>query len=193
MQQWRKDSTLGTLLAVIAHIRTPQQYALFTDYLKASNKALPKAARVKPLQPIKPVVTRWNSYYNALKRATYLQGGFNLYIKKHISRVAYEERRGTQTDAPAWIRSGGLQAADWAVITEYQRCLQPLKITTKRLKGRSKHHGNNYSAIHEVLPMFEYLLDQLEKLAEPFTNVDFKAHDKAPEGKYYPYLYASSC
>lgn len=80
------------------------------------------------------------------------------------------------------MRSGGLQAADWAVITEYQRCLHPLKITTKRLEGRSKHHSSNFGAIHEVLPVFEYLLDQLEKLAEPYANVDFDAHEEAPEG-----------
>jgi hypothetical protein len=50
---------------------------------------------------IKPVITRWNSYYSALERATYLKGGFDLYIEKHVSRVAYEERRDTQSDAPA--------------------------------------------------------------------------------------------
>ena len=122
-----------------------------------------------------------NSYYSALERATYLKGGFNLYIEKHVSRVAYEERRGTHSDAPAWMRSGGLQAADWAVITEYQRCLEPLKITTKRLEGRGKHHSSNFGAIYEVLPVFEYLLDQLEKLAEPYADVVFDAHEEAPE------------
>ncbi|EFQ91334.1 hypothetical protein PTT_11852 [Pyrenophora teres f. teres 0-1] len=157
------------------------QYALFTECLEASNNDLPAAARVKILRPIKPVVTRWNSYYSALERATYLKGGFDLYIEKHVSRVAYEERRGTQSDAPAWMRSGGLQAADWAVVTEYQRCLEPLKITTKRLEGRGKHHGSSFGAIHEVLPVFEYLLDQLEKLAEPYADVVFDAHEEAPE------------
>jgi hypothetical protein len=138
MQQWRKNSALGTLLAVIHYIKTPQQHQLFTDCLIASNNELPAAARVKLLRPIKPVVTRWNSYYNALERATYLKGGFDLYIEKHISRVAYEDRRGARSEVPAWMRSGGLQSADWAVITEYQRCLQPLKVATKRLEGRGK-------------------------------------------------------
>lgn len=178
---WRKHGALGTLLSVITYIKTPQQHALFTECLKASNNDLPAAARVKMLRPIKPVVTRWNSYYSALERATYLKGGFDLYIEKHVSRVAYEERRGTQSDAPAWMRSGGLQAADWAVITEYQRCLEPLKITTKRLEGRGKHHSSNFGAIYEVLPVFEYLLDQLEKLAEPYADVVFDAHEEAPE------------
>ncbi|EAT76060.2 hypothetical protein SNOG_16572 [Parastagonospora nodorum SN15] len=172
---WRKHGALGTLLSVTTYIKTLQQHALFTECLKASNNNLPAAARVKILRPIKPVVTRWNSYYSALERATYLKGGFDLYIEKH------KERRGTQSDAPAWMRSGGLQAADWAVVTEYQRCLEPLKITTKRLEGRGKHHGSSFGAIHEVLPVFEYLLDQLEKLAEPYADVVFDAHEEAPE------------
>ncbi|KAK1912941.1 hypothetical protein P3342_004877 [Pyrenophora teres f. teres] len=140
---WRKHGALGTLLSVITYIKTPQQYALFTECLEASNNDLPPL-RVKILRPIKPVVTRWNSYYSALERATYLKGGFDLYIEKHVSRVAYEERRGTQSDAPAWMRSGGLQAADWAVVTEYQRCLEPLKITTKRLEGRGHTWANRF-------------------------------------------------
>jgi hypothetical protein len=190
MQQWRKNGALGTLLAVINYIKTPQQHQLFADCLLASNNDLPASARVKILRPIKPIVTRWNSYYNALERATYLKGGFDLYIERHVSRAAYEERRGAKNDTPAWMRSGGLQAADWAVITEYQRCLEPLKITTKRLEGRGKHHGSNFGAIHEVIPVFEYLLDQLEKLAKPFVDVVFDAHEEAPKGKFYTYLCA---
>jgi hypothetical protein len=102
----------------------------------------------------------------------------------------YEERRGSTVEAPAWVRSGGLQAADWAVITEYQRCLYPLKVATKQLEGSSKRHGSNFGAIHEVLPVLEYLLDHLERLAEPYADVDFDAHEEAPEGKYYTYLCA---
>ncbi|KAI1679452.1 Dimer-Tnp-hAT dimerization containing protein [Pyrenophora tritici-repentis] len=135
--------------------------------LEASNNDLPAAARVKILQPIKLVVTRWNLYYSALKRATYLKSGFDLYIEKHVSRVAYEERRGTQSDAPAWMRSGGLQAADWAVVTD------------------------SFRAIHEVLPMFEYLLDQLEKLAEPYADVKAEEYYRKLDDS--PVYYAATC
>jgi hypothetical protein len=38
--------------------------------------------------------------------------------------------------------------------------------------------------------MFEYLLDQLEKLAEPYRDVVFDAHAKAPKGEFYTYLCA---
>ncbi|KAI0569282.1 Dimer-Tnp-hAT domain containing protein, partial [Pyrenophora tritici-repentis] len=57
--------------------------------LEASNNDLPAAARVKILQPIKLVVTRWNLYYSALKRATYLKSGFDLYIEKHVKAEEY--------------------------------------------------------------------------------------------------------
>ncbi|KAI1522888.1 hypothetical protein PtrCC142_011668 [Pyrenophora tritici-repentis] len=57
--------------------------------LSASNNDLPAAARVKILQPIKLVVTRWNLYYSALKRATYLKSGFDLYIEKHVKAEEY--------------------------------------------------------------------------------------------------------
>lgn len=140
---------------------------------------------------MRPVVTRWNSYFNALERATYLKGGFDLYIEHHVSRVAFNERRGiNNNDAPQWMRTGRLLAADWAVITEYQRCLELLKTSTKRLEGRSKHHQSAFGAIHEVLPVFEYLLDQLEKLAEPYAHVDFEAHNEVLEGQYHSYLCA---
>jgi hypothetical protein len=58
MQQWRKNGPLGTLLAVINYIKTPQQHQLFADCVFASNNDLPAGARVKILRPIKPVITR---------------------------------------------------------------------------------------------------------------------------------------
>ncbi|KAI1522556.1 hypothetical protein A1F96_11089, partial [Pyrenophora tritici-repentis] len=108
--------------------------------LEASNNDLPAAARVKILQPIKLVVTRWNLYYSALKRATYLKSGFDLYIEKH---------------------------------------------------GRGKHYGSSFRAIHEVLPMFEYLLDQLEKLAEPYADVKAEEYYRKLDDS--PVYYAATC
>jgi hypothetical protein len=40
-------------------------------------------------------------------------------------------------DVAPWMRSTGLSAADWSVITEYLEVLKPLKLATKRLEGRS--------------------------------------------------------
>jgi hypothetical protein len=73
------------------------------------------------------------------------------------------------------MRSGGLNAADWAVITEYIAVLQPLKFTTKRLEGIGK--GGRFGAIYEIIPVFEYLLARFEELVLPFEDVDYEQPD----------------
>jgi hypothetical protein len=80
------------------------------------------------LEPVKPVVTRWNSYYSCFERAVKLQVAVNAYANSHINRVktedAYARSRNNQLpDAPAWMRSDGLSAADWQVVTEYMDVL----------------------------------------------------------------------
>jgi hypothetical protein len=76
------------------------------------------------------------------------------------------------------MRSTGLTAADWAVITEYQDCLEPLKLATERLEGRGK--AGKFGAIYEIIPVFEYILGALEARTRPFERVDFNPTD-APE------------
>ena len=61
MQEWRRDSPLGILLSVITYIKTPQQYALFESFQRLAHRELPVEQR-NVLEPVKPVVTRWNSY-----------------------------------------------------------------------------------------------------------------------------------
>ncbi|KAI1560631.1 hypothetical protein A1F97_11252, partial [Pyrenophora tritici-repentis] len=184
MREWRKDGPIGVLVDVINYIKTPQQYELFRGYQRLANNNLPAEGRLKVLEPVKPVVTRWNSYYAAFERATKLQAAYNLYAEHHINRVILEDahaaqRNNKRPDAPNWMRSTGLRAADWAVIAEYQDCLEPLKYATKRLEGRSK--DGKYGAIYEVIPVFEYVLSKLEARARPFEHVDFNAHAEAPE------------
>jgi hypothetical protein len=77
------------------------------------------------------------------------------------------------------MRSTGLLSADWAVITEYINCLQPLKNATSRLEGRGK--TGKFGALYEIIPVFEYLLGALEISAKPFEHVNFNAHAEAPE------------
>jgi hypothetical protein len=57
--------------------------------------------------------------------------------------------------------------------------LKPLKECTKRLKGRGKR--GNFSAILEVIPVFEYLLVILELRLQTYENVAHNAHPEAPE------------
>ena len=48
-------------------------------------------------------------------------------------------------------------SGDWADITEYISVLRPLKLAIKRLKGRGC--SGYFSAIHEIIPVFKYLLN----------------------------------
>lgn len=112
-----------------------------------------------------------------------LQSTFNKYINYHVNTQqdadAQAASRNNQTPkAPAWMRSGGLTAHGWAVITEYIEILQPLKAATKRFEGRGK--CGRFGAIYEVLPIFEYLLREFEQRSQLYNVVDFKQHD-APE------------
>jgi hypothetical protein len=68
MREWRRDGPLGTLLSVITFIKTPQQYALFESFQRLAHRELPVEQR-KVLEPVKPIVTRWNSYYSCFERA----------------------------------------------------------------------------------------------------------------------------
>ena len=73
-------------MAVINYIKTPQQYELFESFQRLAHKELSNADDdVKILQPVKPVVTRWNSYYSCFERAAKLQPAVNAYANYHIS------------------------------------------------------------------------------------------------------------
>jgi hypothetical protein len=77
LQEWRKDGPLGVLIDFINYIKTPQQYELFREFQRAANAELPAGERFRVLEPVKPVVTCWNSYHAAFKRATQLQAAYN--------------------------------------------------------------------------------------------------------------------
>lgn len=160
LNNWRRQGPLSTLIDVIHYIRTPQQYKIFRNFQCIANRELPSGSK-KLLQLVEPIITRWNSYCSTFERAVKLQSTFNKYINYHVNTQqdadAQAASRNNQTPkAPAWMRSGGLTAHDWAVITEYIEILQPLKAATKRFEGRGK--CGRFGAIYEVLPIFEYLL-----------------------------------
>ncbi|KAI1569536.1 Dimer-Tnp-hAT domain containing protein [Pyrenophora tritici-repentis] len=187
MGEWRRDGPLGVLLSVINYIKTPQQYELFSSFQTLAHRELPTDAPEedrKVLEPVKPVVTRWNSYYSCFERAVKLQSAVNAYANHHIRRVrdedTYAESRSNKLpEAPRWMRSDGLTAADWAVVTEYLDVLKPLKSATKRLEGRGK--SGRFGAIAEIIPVFEYILSYYEQRVKAYEAVDYNAHDEAPE------------
>jgi hypothetical protein len=76
------------------------------------------------------------------------------------------------------MRSDGLTAADWAVITEYMAILQPLKFATDRLQGRGK--CGRFGALYEVIPVFESVMTDLDARLQPYESVDYELSE-APE------------
>jgi hypothetical protein len=88
-------------------------------------------------------------------------------------------RGNKRPDAPTWMRSGGLSAADWAVISEYIDVLQPLKAATELLEGRGKH--GRFSAIYKIILVFKHLLKRFKEAVKLYENVNYDAYDKAPE------------
>jgi hypothetical protein len=90
MRGWRREGPLGVLLDIITYIKTPQQYAQFARFQQLAYRELPANALAdarKILEPVKPVVTRWNSYYACFERAVKLQLAVNAYASAHIARV----------------------------------------------------------------------------------------------------------
>jgi hypothetical protein len=87
------------------------------------------------------------------------------------------------------MRSNGLTADDWQVVTEYMDVLSPLKECTKRLEGRGKAKDEaiddskpgSFGAIAEIIPVFEYWLTTLELQLRSYDNVVHDAHNEAPK------------
>jgi hypothetical protein len=77
------------------------------------------------------------------------------------------------------MRSDGLGAADWQVVTEYIDVLKPLKECTKRLEGRGRQ--GNFSAISEVISVFDHLLSVLELRLQTYEDVAHDAYPEAPK------------
>ena len=71
MTEWRNFGPLGVLLDVIALISTsPQARQLFLRLREEEAQRLSKP--YAPRELVKPVKTRWNSYYDCFERALQL-------------------------------------------------------------------------------------------------------------------------
>jgi hypothetical protein len=187
MKDWRSNGPLGVLLAVVNYIKTPQQYELFESFQRLAHKDLPPSATDNNrtiLQPVKPVITRWNSFYSCFERAAQLQSAVNAYANYHILDTKQRINRATrqnlkQPKVPEWMKSDGLTAADWQVINEYIEVLAPLKTATKRLEGHGKSGG--FGSVAEIIPVFEVLLHKLEQQLQNYDSVNHEEHAEAPE------------
>ncbi|CAO2655095.1 Nn.00g101590.m01.CDS01 [Neocucurbitaria sp. VM-36] len=100
IEEWRRVGLLGVLLSIMNDIKTPQQHKLFEDFQRLAHTELPSSASAddrKILESVKPVVTRWNSYYLCFERA-------------RVQREdTFAQSRGNKLPvAQPWMRSDGL-------------------------------------------------------------------------------------
>jgi hypothetical protein len=86
LQEWRQQGPLGVLIDIINYIRTPQQHGLFADCQRRVNAKAPDQKQ-EILEPVKPVVTRWNSFHDTFVRAAKLHNAVNEYAQSHIERT----------------------------------------------------------------------------------------------------------
>ncbi|KAG9387108.1 Dimer-Tnp-hAT domain containing protein, partial [Pyrenophora tritici-repentis] len=177
--------TIRVLLAVINYIKHHNS-TLFEKYQKLAIRDQPVNAPTeqhKIKEPVKPVVTRWNSYVSCFERAVELQLAVNGYANYHIQKIetedAYARSRNKAACSAGLMRSDGINAHDWQVIAEYIDVLRPLKQATKRLEGRGK--SGAFGAIAEVIPVFEYLLGVYEDRLQSYEDVIHDEHTESPE------------
>ncbi|KAI1521145.1 hypothetical protein PtrSN002B_012428, partial [Pyrenophora tritici-repentis] len=156
MDEWRKYGPIGVLFDVIASICTPQTRQLLERLQRDEAEAIGVTANIRQL--VKPVKTRWNSYFDTFVRAAELHGPIDSYIefklKEHSAATAPSRHRKNRELLPAaqprlYVREGGLSGKDWATITEYIQLLEPFAEATRLLEGRGRH--GRHGAIWEVL------------------------------------------
>ncbi|KAG9384373.1 Dimer-Tnp-hAT domain containing protein [Pyrenophora tritici-repentis] len=92
LQEWRQQGPLGVLIDIINYIQTPQQHDLFADCQRRVNAKAPDQKQ-EILEPVKPVVTRWNSFHDTFVRAAKLHNAVDEYAQSHIERTMGADAR----------------------------------------------------------------------------------------------------
>ena len=108
LNEWR-ESPLGTLCDVLNYIKTLQQYEKLELFQIKANERLP-VKDFKPKSIVKPVKTRWNSYYKAFVRATEIQEAIDSYISNNTEpklpqnapKEEMQRARCTSLDEGGW-------------------------------------------------------------------------------------------
>ena len=160
---WRRKGPLGKLHNVVYWIaRSPQR----NERLLALQRQLIPSD--KPLELVKDVATRWNSFDAAAERAIQLRPAIDeLMIEIEIEHAEYEarcRRSGKQpTRKPPPILNDRLSSNDWLTLAQYHEILAPLKKWTLDLQG---HVGNRHGAIWRVIECYEELLAHFEALRQ---------------------------
>ena len=109
--------------------------------------------------------TRWDLTYEMIDRILKLRGPIDTFVvaamNKHGGEMKKEHREQLAADQ--------LKSVDWMELEEMHALLKPFKSITMELQGDLNDERMN-SAIFDVLPSFDYLLQHLEDAKKKFTG-----------------------
>lgn len=115
----------------------------------------------QPRYLVRDNVTRWNSWYDAAKRAIELRQYIDEFtddeLANYNAKLARFEARSKAPPAPPKAPSllqDRLAPNDWEVIVTYITILKPYKLATIKLQGNVSNNNNAKGAIWQVLPVF---------------------------------------
>jgi hypothetical protein len=145
----------------IASICTPQTHQLLEQLQRDEAAALGIEPTIRQL--VKPVKTRWNSYFDTFMRAIELHGPLDSYIeqmlREYSTSTTTTRRRRTRDPAvdaippQLFIRERVLSRRDWVTISEYVKLLKPFAEATRLLEGRGKHGRRRQFKVICVMPL----------------------------------------
>lgn len=111
---------------------------------------------------------RWNCTYCMLLRAYKLRCAIKLY------QLPYKPSRNKRS-SPYSVTDDKITAADWDVVKQYIRLLQPYVASTKQLQGNAEDEGleGTHGSLWEVFMYFQVLGTVLDKaVAEQVAEDD---------------------
>ncbi|KAG9375693.1 hypothetical protein A1F94_013749 [Pyrenophora tritici-repentis] len=162
LQEWRQQGPLGVLIDIINYIQTPQQHDLFADCQRRVNAKAPDQKQ-EILEPVKPVVTRWNSFHDTFVRAAKLHNAVDEYAQSHIERtMGADARQNGEARGKA-----GRFGAIYEVIPVFEAVLA---VYEQLLKNHESVDYNANSAPEDHLPI--NLRAAWAKLNAYYTKLD---------------------
>ena len=179
LEQWRQRGVLGRLRNIIYWITDKHadgsRYRTFEKYQKEAAQCTNSSE--KPAGLRRPNDTRWNSHYYAFESACANRAAIDDYCDqethnhnrtvRQICERNSHRRRQQKKPQPNVLVTDALTSDDWVSVTQYMAILKPLMLCTKKLEG-SPTEGQD-GCIWEVLPVYEFLLNHLEKLTVQYS------------------------
>ena len=178
---WRRRGPIGKLHNIVKYVfQSPQRLQRFHDIQMLDDVEVSIPAHLQGTSSAKwwnlerDNDTRWNSTYNMIERALQLKEAVERFIDQEIDDFESNERRSARSQVTSAskkrpsIINDNLSSDDWFVLTEYKRILEPIWEATMMLEGDAVNGRNG--AIWEVLPVYEFILEQFYDLDEQYKK-----------------------